>query len=60
MARERERVCSVTNRQSIDPIRVLIPQTVILDVTSGNTGIGLVVPAIHKGYRTVFVMPVRA
>ena len=35
----------------------LKPGGTIVEPTSGNTGVGLAMAAIHKGYRCVFVMP---
>lgn len=36
---------------------LLKPGGTIVEPTSGNTGVGLAMAAIHKGYRCVFVMP---
>lgn len=36
---------------------LLKPGGTVVEATSGNTGVGLAIAAILKGYRTVFVMP---
>ncbi len=35
----------------------LKPGGTIVEATSGNTGVGLAIPAALKGYKTIFVMP---
>src|SRR5690606_38629361 len=35
----------------------LKPGGTVVEATSGNTGVGLAIAAILKGYKTVFVMP---
>ncbi|MCA1840235.1 MAG: pyridoxal-phosphate dependent enzyme, partial [Actinobacteria bacterium] len=35
----------------------LKPGGVIVEPTSGNTGVGLAIAAVRKGYRCIFVMP---
>ena len=36
---------------------ILKPGGTIVEATSGNTGAGLALAAIHKGYKAIFVMP---
>lgn len=36
---------------------LLVPGGIIVEPTSGNTGVGLAMAAISKGYRCVFIMP---
>lgn len=43
--------------ESAEADGLLKPDSVILEATSGNTGIGLAMAALLKGYRIVIVMP---